>query len=150
MMLREKGDKMKATYGEKVKVHYTGWYQDGRIFARTTGGKPLEVTIGQRRVIRGFEESIVGMHTGERKIVKVPPEEAYGPWFPECVVDVHKDQFRFRCCPNVGDRLCIRRKDGRLLKVTVTDISERMITLDANHPLAGKSLTFDIQLLEVI
>jgi peptidylprolyl isomerase len=148
--MRLKGGQMKATYGEKVKVHYTGWYQDGRIFASTTGGKPLEITIGQRRVIRGFEESLVGMHTGERKIVKIPPEEAYGPWLPERVLDIQKEQFSPRRCPDVGDHLRVRRKDGRLLNLTVTDISDRIITFDANHPLAGKSLTFDIRLLEVV
>jgi peptidylprolyl isomerase len=143
-------DAMKATYGNRVRVHFTGWGQDGRIVASTLGGKPMEVTVGQRNVILGFEESLVGMHSGERKLVTVPPEEAYGRWLPERLVDVDKDQFQERTMPHVGDHLFVRRKDGKLRDVKVTDECGRTITFDTNHPLAGERLTFDIRLVEVI
>lgn len=139
----------KAKNGDILKVHYTGKLENGKIFVTTKGGTPLEVTIGNGKFLPGFEKGIIGMETGETKTIILPPEEAYGPRREELVVDVKKSDFPHDITPNIGQQLQARQKDGSVINVIVTHIDENTVTLDANHPLAGKTLTFDIQLVEV-
>jgi peptidylprolyl isomerase len=138
-----------AKNGDTVKVHYTGRLENGEIFANSRDGDPLEFTIGGGDLIPGFENGIVGMEVGETKTITVPPEDAYGSRHEELLVHVNKDQFPEDLTPAIGQELQIRQKEGDPLRVTVADIDEDTITLDANHPLAGYTLTFNILLVAV-
>ena len=139
-----------AKNGDTVKVHYTGKLEDGTVFDTSINRDPLQFTIGENQVIPGFEQAVVGMNPGESKTTKVPADKAYGPHHKEMVIVVDRNQFPANLEPKVGQQLQIRQADGRAIVVTVTDVSESSVTLDANHPLAGKDLTFDIQLIEIL
>jgi len=139
----------KAKNGDVVKVHYTGKLEDGTVFDSSSGRDPLEFTLGEGQVITGFEEVVVGMAPGEKKTAKVEAEKAYGPRRQEMVVEVDKKQFPGNIDPQVGQHLEIRQPAGDSIMVTVMDVSEAKVTLDANHPLAGKTLEFEIQLMDI-
>ncbi len=139
-----------AKNGDTVKVHYTGKLEDGTVFDTSINRDPLQFTIGEGQIIPGFEQAIVGMNPGESKTTKVQADKAYGQHLKEMVVVVDRNQFPVDLKPEVGQRLQTRQADGRAIVVTVTDVSESSVTLDANHPLAGEDLTFDIQLLEIV
>jgi len=139
-----------AKNGDTVKVHYTGRLKDGQVFDTSVNRDPFEFTIGDEQVISGFEEAVVGMNPGESKTAQIPADEAYGPHNDEMVMEVERNQLPEDLEPEVGDRLKIRQSDGETFVVTVTDISVSNLTLDANHPLAGQDLIFDIQLVEIV
>lgn len=140
-----------AQLGDRVKVHYTGRLDDGTVFDSSIITDPLEFTIGEREVVPGFEEAVIGMSPGESKNVKIPVDKAYGPRREDMTIVVDRDKFPPDIEPEVGQQLEIRqREDGQTFPVTVADVSESSVTLDANHHLAGKDLTFDIQLLEIV
>jgi peptidylprolyl isomerase len=139
-----------ARDGDTVKVHYTGKLDDGTVFDTSTDRDPLQFTIGERQVIPGFEKAIIGMNPGESKTTKVPADKAYGPHQKERVMVVDRGQLPVDLKPKVGQQLQSRQADGRTIRVTVTEVSESRVTLDANHPLAGKNLTFDVQLVEIV
>ncbi len=140
-----------AKDGDRVKVHYTGRLDDGTVFDSSMITDPLEFTIGERQVIEGFEEAVVGMSPGESRTVGVSPEKGYGHPRDDLIVTVGRDKFPDDIQPVVGKQLELRRReDGETFPVTVTDVSESTVTLDANHYLAGKELTFDIRLLEIL
>jgi FKBP-type peptidyl-prolyl cis-trans isomerase 2 len=139
-----------AKMGDTVKVHYTGKLEDGTVFDTSIDRDPLQFTIGEGELIPGFEQAVVGMNPGESKTTKVPADKAYGPHREEMVLVVDRNQFPVDLQPKVDQRLQIRQEDGRIIVVTVTDVSESSVTLDANHPLAGKDLTFDIRLIEIV
>ncbi len=139
-----------AKMGDTVKVHYTGKLEDGTVFDTSTNRDPLQFTIGEGRVIPSFEQAVVGMNPGESKNTKIPADKAYGPHREELVLVIDRNQFPVDLNPEVGQRLQSRQADGRTIVVTVTDVSESSVTLDANHPLAGEDLTFDIRLLEIL
>ena len=138
-----------AKTGDTVKVHYTGKLEDGSVFDSSNDKPPLEFTLGEQRVIKGFEDGVMGMAVGDSKTIEIPCEEAYGPSREEMIIEVTKDQFPPDITPEVGQGLELRQEDGQSLMVMVTDVSEEYITLDANHPLAGKDLTFDIELVAI-
>lgn len=139
-----------AKNGDTVKVHYTGKLEDGTVFDTSADHDPLEFTIGEGQLIPGFEKAVVGMNPGESKTTEVSPDEGYGPHREDLVLDVAPDQFPEHLDPEVGQNLQLRQPDGQTVNVTVTDISGSSVTLDANHPLAGQDLTFDIQLVEIV
>jgi len=139
-----------AKHGDTVRVHYTGRLEDGTVFDTTASRDPLEFTIGKGQIISGFEEAVIGMNPGESKTVNVPANKAYGPYRKEMVVEVERSQIPENLNPQVGQLLEIRQMDGRTIIVKVIDVSDAGVTLDANHPLAGKDLTFDIQLVEIV
>ena len=139
----------KAQQGNRVKVHYTGKLEDGTVFDSSSNREPLEFTIGEEQVIPGFEQAVVGMETGENKTATVPAEKAYGPYRNEMLVEVAKNQFPEDLEPEVDQQLQMKRKDGHSIIVRVADVSDDTVTLDANHPLAGKELIFDIELVEI-
>lgn len=139
-----------AKYGDTVIVHYTGKLEDGTIFDTSLNREPLQFTIGDGRIIPSFEQAVVGMSPGESKTIKIPAEKAYGPHHKEMVAVVDRDQFPQDAELKVGQRFKISRTDGQTTSVMVTDVSESNVTLDANHPLAGKELTFDIQLVDIV
>jgi FKBP-type peptidyl-prolyl cis-trans isomerase 2 len=137
-------------HGDTVKVHYTGKLEDGKVFDSSIDGDPLQFSIGKGQVIQGLEEAVVGMNPGESKTASIPADKAYGPHRKEKVMEVDRDRFPEGLKPEPGQKLEVRHADGRKTAVTVTGVSESKVTLDANHPLAGKDLTFDIQLQEIV
>jgi len=139
-----------AKQGDTVKVHYTGKLEDGTVFDTSAEREPLQFTIGQGQIIPGFEEAVVGMSEGDSKTTQIPSDAAYGPHRDEMIVEVERSQFPPNLDPEVGQQLQIRQPDGQAIVVTVTDLSDESATLDANHPLAGKDLTFDIELVQVV
>ncbi len=139
-----------AKSGDTVKVHYTGKLDDGTVFDSSQEREPIEFTLGQGEVIPGFEEAVVGMQPGESKTATIASEEAYGPYFDEMVIEVGRDAFPEELEPQVGQKLKVRQPDGEEAVVTVTDVTPTTVTLDANHPLAGEDLTFDIQLVDIV
>jgi len=139
----------KAKQGDCVKVHYQGSLDDGQVFDSSQDREPLEFTIGEGRVIAGFEDAVVGMTPGEEKSVRIPCAEAYGPRREDMVAVFNSGQFPENLAPAVGQILQLKRDDGMLIQVMVTDVTDDQVTLDANHPLAGKDLIFDLKLVEI-
>lgn len=138
-----------AKAGDNVKVHYTGKLDDGTVFDSSAEREPLEFSLGSGNVIPGFEEAIVGMTPGESKTATIPAEQAYGPRRDELAIAVEKEQIPTDLSVEVGQQLQISQNNGQVIPVIVTDVSDSKVTLDANHPLAGQQLTFDIELVEV-
>lgn len=134
--------------GDNVKVHYTGKLADGTVFDSSDGGEPLEFAVGSGQVIQGFEEGVVGMKVGESKVVEIPVEKAYGQRNEELVIQAPIEQVPPDLNPELGMRLEMGGANGEILRVVVTEITETHITLDANPPLAGKDLIFEIELVE--
>lgn len=140
---------LKAKVGDVVKVHYTGKLRDGTVFDTSIGGEPLEFTLGLGQLIPAFEEAIVGMSPGESKTFEIPAEEAFGPYREELVLEIERERLPAEMELEVGQQLLLRDPNGQAFRVTVTDLDDRMVTLDANHPLAGEDLVFEVQLLEI-
>ena len=138
-----------ADDGNTVKVHYTGTLEDGTTFDTSVGSEPLEFTIGEGQLIPGFEEAVKGMQVGQSKTVTIPSERAYGPHLDDLVLVIEREQLPENLDPEVGQQLQMRRTDGITTVVIVTDVSETTITVDTNHSLAGKDLTFEIELVEI-
>ncbi|MBF2014665.1 MAG: peptidylprolyl isomerase [Rivularia sp. T60_A2020_040] len=138
-----------AKAGNNVKVHYTGKLDDGTVFDSSVEREPLQFSLGSGNVIPGFEEAIIGMTPGESKTATIPPDQAYGPQREELVITVEKEQIPTDLSVEIGQQLQISQNDGQVIPVIVTDVSDSKVTLDANHPLAGQQLTFDIELVEV-
>ena len=138
-----------AKKGDTAKVHYTGTLNDGTVFDSSRERDPLEFQVGAGQLIPGFDQAVDGMAVGETKTVKIPAEQAYGPHRAEMVIDVDKTQFPEGLNPEVGQQLQTQDNQGQPLVVTVTAIDGDKVTLDANHPLAGKDLNFEIELVEV-
>jgi peptidylprolyl isomerase len=139
-----------AKQGDTVKVHYTVRLEDGTILGSTPNHKPLQFAIGGGEILPGFEQAIVGMNPGESKTVQVPADEAFGPHQEEMIVVVGRNRLPADLKPKAGESLLFRQEDGKTITVMVTDVSESSVTIDANHPLAGKDLTFDIQFIEIL
>jgi len=135
--------------GNIVKVHYTGKLDDGTIFDTSVEREPLEFTIGAGQMIPGFEGVVRGMQVGQVKTVTIPAEEAYGSHNEDMVLVVERDKLPENLNPVVGQRLEKQQENGNTAVLVVIDFSDTTITLDANHPLAGKALTFEIELLEI-
>ncbi len=136
--------------GDKVQVHYTGKLKDGSEFDSSKGREPLEFEVGAQQVIKGFEDAVIGLEEGESKTVEISSEQAYGPRVDEMVLTVEKSKLPDDFTPQMGQQLQLPQENGQNVIVTVTDITDDQIELDANHPLAGKDLTFDIELVKII
>jgi peptidylprolyl isomerase len=139
----------KVKDGDIVKVHYTGKLENGDVFDSSREKEPFEFTVGNKAVIPGFEKGLVGMGVGDTKTIEIPPEEAYGAKQDELVVVVNKSEFPDDITPSVGQRLQIKQQDGNPVVVTITDLTEDSITLDANHPLAGYTLFFEVEVVDI-
>jgi peptidylprolyl isomerase len=138
-----------AKEGDTVKVHYTGKLEDGTIFDSSREREPFELTIGSGMTIPGFENGIVGMAVGDTTTITIPPEEAYGPRRDELVTTISRDQIPPNITPEVGQQLQMQHPNGSIINVTITDVRPDSVTFDANHPLAGKTLIFEIELMEI-
>jgi len=143
------GGTVQAKTGDIVKVHYTGRLQDGTVFDTSVGSEPLEFTIGQGQLISGFEQAVIGMKVGESKTVTIPVDQAYGPRRDDMILVVEQDQLPEDLDPRVGMQLQMNQGDGEIMIVTITEVSETTVTIDANHPLAGQDLTFEIELVGI-
>jgi FKBP-type peptidyl-prolyl cis-trans isomerase 2 len=141
---------MAAKQGDTVKVHYTGKLEDGTVFDTSRSRHPLQFTIGKGQVIQGFEQAVAGMNLGESKTATIPVDQAYGSRRDDMIVTVKRDQFPPEVNPNVGQRLELEQENNQSILVTVTNVTDANITLDANHPLAGKALTFELELVGIL
>ena len=140
-----------AKHGDTIRVHYRGRLDDGSEFDASFDGEPLQFTIGRGQVISGFEEAVVGMHPGDLKTTELPAEKAFGPYREDMVAVIDKSQFALWALePTVGERVPIPQPDGPPVDVTVTKVTESEVTVDANLPLAGEDLTFDIELIDIV
>ena len=140
---------IRAKDGDTVRVQYTGRLDDGSVFDSSVERETLQFTIGKGQVLHGVEQAVIGMRPQESKTVLVPAAEAYGPHRDEMTTEVRRSQFPDSVKLKVGQRLQIKQKNGQSIAVSVLDLSDSTVTLDANHPLAGKDLTFDLQLVEI-
>jgi peptidylprolyl isomerase len=138
-----------AEKGNTVKIHYTGTLTDGSVFDSSSGHDPLEFEIGSGQVIVGFEEAVIGMSVGESKDVTIPAEKAYGPYQDELVIKAPRDRIPPDLDPQVGQKLQMGGTGGELILVNVIEVTDEHVTLDANPPLAGKDLNFQIELMEI-
>jgi len=136
--------------GDTVRVHYVGVLDDGTVFDSTQGKGPLQFAVGGREVIPAFERAVIGLAVGESTVVRVPAAEGYGPRQPGKVVTMGRDSLPGGVDPSVGQRILIRQADGSSVQAVVTAVDESTVTLDANHPLAGQDLTYQIELVEVV
>lgn len=147
----------KAKTGDKVKVHYTGRLDDGTIFDSSEcksddcgcDSEPLEFTIGEGQLIPRFEEAVVDMEIGDSKTVNISAEDAYGPHMEQLVAVLDRSEIPESIKPELGQQLEVTLQNGQAMPVMVTEVTDSTVTLDANHPLAGQNLTFDIRLVEI-
>lgn len=138
-----------AKTGDTVQVHYTGTLDDGSQFDSSAGRDPLVFTLGEGQVITGFDRAVMGMQPGETKRVHIPAEEAYGQYEDDLVFEVAREQLPPGFTPSLGEQYQMQQPDGNIVVVTVSEISPEGVTLDANHPLAGHNLTFDLNLVGI-
>jgi peptidylprolyl isomerase len=139
-----------ARSGDTVRIHYTGTLSDGSTFDSSQGREPLEFTVGSGEIIPGLDRAIEGMSLGETKIVTVPAAEAYGDHNPDGVQSIPRAEVPDHIPLDPGTQLQVQTGDGRTLPVTVTEVTPEVVVLDANHPLAGKDLTFEVELVEIV
>ncbi len=139
-----------AEMGDTVKVHYTGSLQDGTVFDSSRDREPMEVTLGSGRLIGGFEDSLVGMSVGDTKSLKILSDDAYGPRREELVICVEKTDFHANLEPREGLSLNLKGPEEQVIQAIITEVSEDSVIIDANHPLAGRDLNFDIELTEIV
>ena len=136
--------------GDSVRVHYTGKLEDGTEFDSSRKREPIEVTVGSGSLIPGFEKGIVGMQIGDKKTITVQPDDAYGERNHGLVVEIDKKDFPSDITPEVGMPLQVKQSDDNIINVMITEITEGSVIIDANHPLAGKPLVFDIELVDFV
>jgi peptidylprolyl isomerase len=146
-----KGDSMAtAKKGDTVKIHYTGKLDDGTVFDTSAQREPLQFTVGKSKIIAGFEDAVVGMNVGESKNIHIPSEQAYGAHRPDMVISVDRKELPPDLKPVIGQQLQVSQDENNTLVVSVTALTDTHVTLDANHPLAGKNLVFDITLVDIV
>lgn len=138
-----------AKSGDTVRLHYKGTLDDGSVFDSSEGREPLEFTVGSGQIISGLEEAIPGMKVGEEKTVRIEAENAYGPHNPSARQSVPRANIPDTVPLEVGLQLQAQTENGQTISVTVVDFNDQEVVLDANHPLAGKALTFEIQLTAI-
>jgi peptidylprolyl isomerase len=138
-----------AKPGDTVHVHYTGRLDDGSVFDTSEGREPITFVLGTGAVIPGFEQAVTGLSVGEEASTQIPPEQAYGLRSEELVLAVPRENFPDAAAPKVGQRFEVAGPDGQRTPVTVTKIESDVVEIDANHPLAGRSLNFDLKLIKI-
>ena len=136
--------------GDVVRVHYTGKLTNGEQFDSSNGREPLEFTVGAGQMIKGFDDAMPGMTVGEKKTINIHPEHAYGEKNEQAIIEFPKANVPPEMTLEVGMQLQMKDPEGHPLPVTVTEIKDDSIVLDANHMLAGKELVFDIELIEIL
>lgn len=136
--------------GDTIKVHYHGKLTTGETFDSSAGREPLEFKVGSGMVIKGFDDGVTGMAVGEKKTIHIPVDEAYGPKNPEMIIPMPKERFPQDMEIEVGMPLGMSDQNGQQFQVVVTEIQDAVVMLDANHPLAGQDLVFDLELVEIV
>jgi FKBP-type peptidyl-prolyl cis-trans isomerase 2 len=136
--------------GDTVKVHYHGKLTDGTTFDSSEGREPLEFEVGSGMVIKGFDDGVTGMQAGEKKTINIPVDEAYGPVNEDMLVEFPRSNFPPEMNPEIGMQLNMTSGDGQVIPVVITEVQDDIISLDANHPLAGHDLVFDLELVEIV
>jgi peptidylprolyl isomerase len=144
------GNMTKTKTGDRVKVHFEGYLEDGTVFGSTMDDEPFEFTIGEKNMLPGFENAVIGMQKGDIKTITLPPEKAYGSHKKELVSVMERSGFPEEIHLEVGKRLRVRTQDGKYTIVTIKDFTEDSLVIDGNDPLAGKTLTFKIELVEIV
>lgn len=139
-----------AQKGDTVRVHYTGTLDNGHVFDSSENREPLEFTVGSGQVIPGFDQGVEGMDVGGSKKVTIEAEDAYGSRNDDMIVTVQHNQFPDDLNPEIGMQLELRREDGSALPAMIIDVTDDGVKIDANHPLAGERLTFEIELVEIV
>lgn len=134
---------------DTVKVHYTGKLANGQVFDSSLEREPLEITLGQGALIPGFEKGLLDMEINEKKTIKIPVTEAYGEVQKELLYEVKKEQLPQEMTPEVGMGLASKDENGREIQFRVAEVKEDSVIVDANHPLAGQDLTFELELIEI-
>lgn len=137
-------------HGDEVKLHYTCRLEDGEILESSMNSEPVQVKIGEGCIIPGFEQALIGMNPGELKTTEILAKDAYGSYNKELIFEVDRKRFPINLDPKIGQKLEIKQMNGEKILVFIANISNLSITLDANHPLAGKDLIFDIKLVEIV
>ena len=135
--------------GDKVKVSYVGYFEDGTVFDSSSDEKPLEFVVGSGEILKGFEDAVMGMEKGEEKEVTLKPEDAYGDVNPDLIKKVPRENFPKEPEPKEGMMLVLTAPNGLKLPAKILEVSEEYVTVDLNHPLAGKTLNFKIKILDV-
>ena len=135
--------------GDTIKVHYHGTLSDGTIFDSSNGREPLEFEVGGGMVIEGFDNGVLGMAVGDKKTVVIPADQAYGPQNEDMIMEFPKDRFPADLVPEVGLQLNMSNNQGEQFPVVIVEVAEEFVLLDANHPLAGRDLTFDLELVDI-
>ena len=138
-----------AKSGDTVKIRITEKMEDGTVAESSQDRGPLEFKIGEGNVISGLEQGVIGMKTGDKKSITIPPEDAFGQPHEELVIDLNKSEIPEGIKLSVGVHLNIQTSDGQVFKVKIVDVKEDTVTLDANHPLAGATLNFYVELIEI-
>ena len=139
-----------AKTGDTVQVNYVGRLADGTVFDSSKEAGPMEFKLGGGKVIEGFDKAVLGMKVGEKKTVTIPSNEAYGPVQDDLIMEIPRDQLSKDLVPAVGQHLQSTSSEGQTIVVTVIKVTDTAITVDANSPLAGKDLTFDIELVKIL
>lgn len=139
-----------AKQGDTVKIHYTGKLTNNTVFDSSRERAPFEFIIGSGQVIAGFEEGTLGMKIGEKKTIKIPCAKAYGPKNPDLIAIVARGHLPKDLEPKIGQRLGIHNENGQKIPVIITEITEKEVTVDGNHPLSGEDLIFELELVEII
>jgi peptidylprolyl isomerase len=138
-----------AKTGDTVKINYVGTLNDGQMFDSSEGRDPLEFVVGSGQIIKGLDSAIPGMTVGDKKTVNVPCDQAYGETNPEARQAVPREQIPAEIPLEVGTQLQMQTPQGQVVPVTVAEVTEAEVTLDANHPLAGQDLNFEIEVVEI-
>ena len=141
---------MSVQSGNTIKIHYHGRLADGSTFDSSAGRSPLEFTVGSGSVIKGFDDGVQGMTVGERKTIEIPFDQAYGPEDPSMIIEFPANRFPDNLKPEIGMQLNMNNSEGQQFPVIIKEITAENIILDANHPLAGKDLIFDLELVEIV
>jgi FKBP-type peptidyl-prolyl cis-trans isomerase 2 len=136
--------------GDTVKVHYSGRLTDGTTFDSSEGRSPLEFQVGSGSVIAGFDSGVIGMTVGDKRTIEIPVDDAYGPVDPQMIMEFPRDRFPADMVPEIGMQLNMSNGSGQNFPVVIAEIKDEVVILDANHPLAGEDLIFDLELVEII
>jgi len=135
--------------GDYVLIHYTGYFENGDVFDTSRDGQPFEFQAGSGSVIPGFDNAVMGMNPSEKKDIIIEPSDGYGSYDDSLICRVPTDEFRQSVEPEVGMQIALQLDNGSHMPAEITDVNDENVTLDMNHPLAGKTLKFNIEIIEI-
>ena len=141
---------MPVKKGDKIKVDYTGTLEDGTVFDTSEGKQPLEFEVGAGKIIKGFDEALIGMEKGQEKEITIPPAEAYGDHNPQLIKKIPRDKLPAGQEPKPGMMLALGTPDGKQFPAKITEVTDKEVSIDLNHPLAGKTLKFKIKVVDIL